>query len=59
MQTIVITITIEYRSDGTLDKSRTVKSICDLILEQDREKIFSNTATYAGYSIALDTSRRK
>lgn len=54
MQKVEIHITVEYRSDGTINKTAVNDAVRDLLLTVNRHKLFDIcAATYAGYNINL------
>jgi hypothetical protein len=59
MQRVELKISVEYRSDGTASKSAVLDAVCNLLLSLDREKLFQNGASYAGYRVELDTTRKR
>lgn len=59
MKEIVIQISVLYRGDGKPSASKVVDTVADLLLTADREQLFQNGATYAGYTVALQPKDRK
>lgn len=53
MQEVKIQIAVQYRNDGTVNKSALHQAICELLLTKDREELFKNDATYAGYTVSI------
>ena len=59
MQTVKLNITVEYRSDGTIDKTAVNNAVRDLLLTVDRHQLFNVCeATYAGYNINLEPKKQ-
>ena len=60
MQEVRIEISIQYRSDGSVDKGLLLRAIQDVLLEEDRAIFFQywgGGATYAGYTVSLPPKR--
>jgi hypothetical protein len=53
MQRTDVIISVEYRSDGPMNKAKVQEAIIDTLLAQDHASLFSNGATYAGYTVSL------
>jgi predicted RND superfamily exporter protein len=54
-----VKITVQYRSDGHVDRARVQEAIAEAVLKFDRPMLFANGATYAGYSVSLEPPKRK
>lgn len=53
MQEISVNISVLYRSDGVIKRSELQKVLSELLLKFDRQTLFANGATFAGYSVNL------
>ena len=59
MQSIELKISVEFRSDGKVNKSSVHEAVCNLLLGVDRSKLFDVCeATYAGYSIVIESKKK-
>lgn len=54
-----VRVSVQYRSDGQIDRSRVQEAIAEALLKFDRPMLFANNATYAGYSVTLEPRKKR
>lgn len=63
MQTIRVVVSVEYRSDGRVDRGSVERAVAETLLGEDRAEIFrqqgEGVATWAGYRVELEQKPRR
>lgn len=59
MQEIKVEVIVQFRSDGKVDRGKVQAAVAERFLGIDREALFANGATYAGYTAALPAALQK
>ncbi len=59
MKEVKVIISVLYRDNGKIDTSKICNNISDVLLKFNREHLFNNNATYAGYNVVLEEKHRK
>lgn len=54
-----VKISVQYRSDGQVDRGKVRDVIAGALLKFDREMLFANEATFAGYSVTLEPTAKR